>query len=309
MKHKPEPAASGYFHNRRLFLQSITTLAAGQLLLPLTGNAASFFTRMKPVTVGDIMDQMIAAVPGPRLTETVDTLKSGSRDKEVKGIVVTMFATVDVIRKTIAAGANFIIAHEPTFYNHPDETNWLKDDAVYQYKAKLLKDNDITVWRFHDYIHTIEPDPVTVAVNAQLGWTPYADKSLPNSLQIPTIPLKDLIQHLKSKLGIEKVRYIGDPAQLCSRILIMPGAAGKEKHIAGISKLHPDVLICGEISEWETAEYVRDARAEGDPIALIVLGHIASEDPGSTWVLNWLKAHYPQIPAKHIHPGNSLSFL
>jgi putative NIF3 family GTP cyclohydrolase 1 type 2 len=55
-------------------------------------------------------------VPGAPFEQTVDTLKSGNRDIIVTGVVATMFATIEVIRKAIAMKANFIIAHEPTFY-------------------------------------------------------------------------------------------------------------------------------------------------------------------------------------------------
>ena len=69
----------------------------------------------------------------------------------------------------------------------------------------------------------------------------------------------------------------------------MPGASGGKSQITAISKNKPDVLICGEVQEWETAEYVRDAEAKGDALSLIVLGHIASEEPGSEWMKNWLQ--------------------
>ena len=35
---------------------------------------------------------------------------------EVKGVVSTFMATVDVIRQAIDLGANFIITHEPTWF-------------------------------------------------------------------------------------------------------------------------------------------------------------------------------------------------
>ena len=34
--------------------------------------------------------------------------------------------------------------------------------------------------------------------------------------------------------------------------------------IQAIERVKPDVLICVEIQEWETAEYVRDALAKGE---------------------------------------------
>lgn len=98
-------------------------------------------------TVGEIMDLFINEVDGAPFSQTVDTLKSGSREMEVTGVITTMFATIPVIEYAISTGANFIIAHEPTFYNHLDETDWLKDDETFQYKSNLLKDNGIAIWR------------------------------------------------------------------------------------------------------------------------------------------------------------------
>jgi hypothetical protein len=39
--------------------------------------------------------------------------------------------------------------------------------------------------------------------------------------------------------------------QDCSKLLFMLGASGASSHILGITQLKPDVLICGEISEWD----------------------------------------------------------
>ena len=50
---------------------------------------------------------------------------------EVKGVVSTFMATVDVIRQAIDLGANFIITHEPTWFSGADDTEWLSDDPVY----------------------------------------------------------------------------------------------------------------------------------------------------------------------------------
>ena len=84
-----------------------------------------------------------------------------------------MFPTVSVIQRAIAFGANFIIAHEPTFYNHTDDVSWLQNDPVYRYKADLLKKHNIAIWRNHDYIHALQPDGVVTGVVAQLGWQQY----------------------------------------------------------------------------------------------------------------------------------------
>ena len=297
--------------SRRKFIYSITTAVGTGMVLssPLISKAAGFIKRNDQYTVKQVIDLFMKQVPGAPFPNTVDTLKSGSPDTVISGIVTSMFATIEVIRKTIDLGANFIIVHEPTFYNHTDATEWLKDDDVYQYKIDLLNKHNIAVWRNHDTIHTLKPDGVTKGVLAQLEWQQYAGKDIPNILTFPQTTLKDLIAHAKDKLHIEKVRFVGDPDQQCTKVLFIPGAAGGTRQIGAIIKVKPDVLICGEISEWETAEYVRDARAKGGNISLVVLGHIASEEPGSEFMLQWLKENVPSIKVTHIYCGNSLSFM
>ena len=294
---------------RRKFISTATKAAGAALLLnsPLLTFAEKSSTNSNTITVGEIMDAFINEVPGAPFSTTVDTLKAGNRDIKVTGIVTTMFATLEVIQKTIAAGANFIIAHEPTFYNHADETDWLANDEVYRFKAELLKQHGIAVWRNHDYIHRHIPDGVMTAVLARLGWTNYYTTN--NVVVIPAISLKELIQQAKQKLGIDQLRYIGKPEQTCKKVLLMPGAAGGRRQIEAISKQQPDVLVCGEIQEWETAEYVRDAQAKGQQLSLIVLGHIASEEPGSEYMAEWLRKKIPAIPVTHIPAKNSLMFL
>ncbi|WP_184545798.1 Nif3-like dinuclear metal center hexameric protein [Mucilaginibacter sp. FT3.2] len=298
-------------HSRRKFIFNLSKVAAVTALLttPFGGRAASFFEVQDDVTVGQIIDKFISQIPGAPFPKTVDTLKAGSLDIKVTGIVTTMFATIEVIKQAIALNANFIIAHEPTFYNHADETDWLAGDDVYQYKTKLLNEHNIAVWRNHDYIHSLKPDGVGMGVLTQLNWAAYYKPQLGNVLMLPTTSLGALIEYLKTKLSINKVRYIGNPTQSCQKVVFIPGAAGGRMQITQASKIKPDVLIVGEIQEWETAEYVRDAQAKGDNLALIVLGHIASEEPGSEFMAGWLKQHFAAVKSVHIPAKNSLAFM
>ncbi|ACU63493.1 Nif3-like dinuclear metal center hexameric protein [Chitinophaga pinensis] len=296
--------------NRRTFLTQITAAGSAIVLAsPLTAMVAGFIPVQEKITVGQIMDAFIKEVPGGPFSNTVDTLKSGNRDVVVTGIVTTMFPTVEVIKKAIALKANFIIAHEPAFYNHADETDWLQKDDVYRYKAELLQQHNIVVWRNHDYVHSIRPDGVRKGLSEQLGWEQFEEGNHLIYHLAPAMTLKALIADLKKKLNIEAVRYIGDPAQSCKRVLLMPGAAGGRRQIQNMIDTQPDVLVCGEIAEWETAEYVRDARAAGKKLSLVVLGHVVSEEPGSEFMAKWLAAKFPAVKATHIPSGSSLRFL
>jgi putative NIF3 family GTP cyclohydrolase 1 type 2 len=143
----------------------------------------------------------------------------------------------------------------------------------------------------------------------QLGWQTYQDKTAPRRITLPTTTLEALILHLKKGLGISTVRYIGNLSQSCQKVLLMPGAYGGRNHIEAIGKEQPDVAIVGELQEWETAEYVRDARAKGQKLSLVVLGHTDSEEPGAAFMASWLQKHVPDVKVTHIPSGNPLQFL
>jgi len=236
-------------------------------------------------------------------------IKTGDGHQKVSGIVTTMFATDAVIKKTIAAGANFIIAHEPTFYSHTDETALLQNDEVYQYKKKLLDEHGIAVWRFHDYWHAAKPDGILMGVLIALGWEKYYNTDHPTLINYPATSVKDIVALVKTKLGIDTVRVIGNANQMCSRIALLPGAWGGKMQITTLQQQRPDLIIVGELSEWETAEYIRDAEYMGLNTSLIVLGHGVSEEPGMQYLVQWLQPKIPGVKITHIPSGNPFSFM
>ncbi len=287
---------------RRAFIAASLKAAGASALLSIpapgmAGHAA------KSYTVQDIIDLILKEIPGAPFKQTVDTIKSGSAGQQVSGIVTTMFATVKLIEEAAKLNANFIIAHEPTFYNHLDDTHWVASNEVLKQKQALLQQHNIAVWRFHDYWHSYRPDGIYYGVLKAAGWVPYYQPGK-KILQLPAASLGDIITHLKTSLGIEHLRVIGDPAQTCERIALMPGAAGGQSQITMVETEKPDLLIVGEVHEWETAEYIRDARQLGSKTALIVLGHSVSEEPGMSWLAEWLQPKLPELKITHIASEN-----
>mgnify|MGYP003307482749 CR=1 FL=1 len=51
------------------------------------------------------------------MPNTCDTVKIGNPDEPIKGIVVTMWATPNVIKRAGELRANLIITHGPTLYS------------------------------------------------------------------------------------------------------------------------------------------------------------------------------------------------
>lgn len=298
----PNGNNGGNIWKRREFVATLMTGAAGSAmtLMPAAGIAEKITQPKLAQTVQQIIDLILTSIPDAPLEKTVDTIKSGEPDQQVTGIVTTMFATDEVIEKAARIGANFIIAHEPTFYNHTDDTAWLENDEVYRYKRDLLKKHNMAVWRFHDYIHAHKPDGVMMGVLTKMGWDKYYNKEKPYLVTLPAASFGSVIELAKTKLEIPHVKIIGDKLQTCSRVVLFPGAAGGTRQIEALRKEKPDIFICGELNEWETSEYVRDLRFAGSKTCLIVLGHIASEEPGLEWLVKWLQPQIPAIKVTHI---------
>ena len=254
------------------------------------------------------MDIVCREIPGAPFRQTVDTLKSGSPTNPVTGIVTTMFPTVEVIEESAKTGANMIIAHEPTFYNHTDDPDWVHQNTVVDRKKQILESHNITVWRFHDYWHSYKPDGIRQGVLKATGWLPYAPEGKA-VLQLPPTRLAEIASHLKESLGIRHLRMIGEPDQVCRKVVLLPGSAGGQVQVSFCEKEKPDLLIVGELQEWETAEYIRDARLTGTDISLLVLGHALSEEAGMAWLRDWLEPRFPELKIRHIASGDPFSWI
>jgi len=252
-----------------------------------------------PITVRQVLDALIA--PVGTLDDTVDTLKSGRADDEARGVAVVFTATYDVIRRAVDSGANLIIAHEPTYYNHLDETGWLSGDPVYERKRALIEASGVSIFRLHDYVHEYKPDGIVDGMLEALGWEAYGDPDEPALLTLPPgtdQTVRSIAEEAKRKLGIESVQVAGDPELPVKRFGLAVGAPGGKAQMAFLRERDIDLLIVGETNEWETNEYVRDAADMGMSKALIVLGHQKSEEAGMRTVVKLLQDAFPTLPVE-----------
>ncbi|MBA4851269.1 Nif3-like dinuclear metal center hexameric protein [Emticicia sp. BO119] len=253
------------------------------------------------LTVQQIIDTILKNYAGEPIKNTNDTIKAGSADMVVTGIVTTMFPTVEVIRKAHDIGANFLIVHEPTYYNGSDNKTLVANNTQVQLKEELLQKLNMTIWRFHDYAHAMRPDFVSYGVVRSVGWTPYYENS--PILNIPETSLKSLIQLFKKGLKINHIRYIGNTDKPCKKVALLPGAWGGSRQMSTLVNQKPDVIIVGEAVEWETVEFIRDCQSLGHESALIILGHSVSEEPGMVYFAEWLGKKIPDLKVTHI-PSN-----
>jgi len=230
----------------------------------------------------------------------VDVIKEGDPETQVTGIITCMFATMDVLKQAVAKNCNFLIVHEPLYYNHLDETKMLENDPVFLEKKHFINDHKLVIWRFHDYIHTMKPDGIEMGMVAKLGWKDYEVNGSTEKFVLPQMTLKDLLKNLKQVFPKNSFYVVGNPEMKLSNIRLAVGAPGSASHIRLLEDKNVDVVVAGEAQQWETYEYMRDAVDQGRNKAIVFLGHINSEEAGMDYCCTWLKSFMPDIPVYFI---------
>ena len=284
--------------NRR----SIVVMRSRIALLSLAASSCLQAQPTEGLTARQIIERIQEHVGVTWNNNTVDTFKAGDPDTPITGVATTMMATYDVLVRSAAAGKNLIITHEPTFYSHLDRTEALEkaNDAVWAEKERFIKEHHLVVWRFHDHWHLRRPDGIMTGVVRALEWQKFQSASNPSLFVVPEITVEQLAEQMKQRLGIHVLRIVADPNMKVTKVGLLPGAAGTERHRQMLERDDVEVLAIGEVPEWETIEYVADAVAEGKHKALILLGHIPSEQPGMDYCAEWLKTFINEVPVEFV---------
>jgi putative NIF3 family GTP cyclohydrolase 1 type 2 len=268
----------------------------------LAQQATSPPSAQKP-TASEVIEQIKAHVGVPWQEQTVDTFKAGDPQTRVTGIAVTMMATFDVLQRAAANRQNLIVTHEPTFYDHLDDPKQLpqgEQDAVLAAKRAFIEEHHLVVWRFHDHWHRRQPDGIEAGNVRALGWEKYQDPANQYLFRIPETTVEKLAEELRMKLHAAVPRIAGDRNMKVTRVAFSPGSAGSRRETGALEMPDLQVLIAGETHEWETVEYVTDAYTEGRAKALILLGHVPSEQAGMEECARWLRTFLTGVPVEFV---------
>ncbi len=277
--------------NISLFLASHFVLLLAFGMIPSPANA-------QDLTAREVIARIQQKVGLDWQEGTVDTFKSGNPDAIVTGIAVTMMATYDVLERAVADGHNLIITHEPTFYGHYDQTGELTEhnDPIYAAKAALIDEHGLIIWRFHDYWHERDPDGIRVGMIKKLGWDAFPEILEGTIYKSPPTSIEKLARDIKERFDIGTMRVVGDPQLVVTNLAFAPGFPGFEPQRRLLARDDVEVLVMGEAHEWETILYGADAVAAGMNKALIIMGHIPSEQAGMEECAKWLRTFIPEMP-------------
>ena len=158
----------------------------------------------------------------------------------------------------------------------------------------------MVVFHFHDHWHGPRPDGINTGMIRELGWEKNVDPQNPRMFTFPGTPLARFAKEMEAKLKIRTMRVVGDPRLSVKRVIASWGYVSQMPGIPLLAQPDVDVLVVGETREWELVEYAQDMIASGRKKALIVLGHVVSEQAGMKYCAEWLKGFIKEVPVEFI---------
>jgi putative NIF3 family GTP cyclohydrolase 1 type 2 len=282
--------------------REFVALAGGGSLMAPAVFAQKAAVNAAPITGSAVVDRIRGNVGVEWKTNTVDTFKAGDPATVVKGIVTTSMATMDVLRKSVAAGANMVITCEPTFFAKADNPN-APADPVLAAKRDFIQKNGLVVWRFSDHWRLRTPDPLAQGLSDEMGWTKYQAAGDPTHFTLPVVTLDALAADLKKKLGVRGgIRVVGDPQTEIRKVGLLTGTTPLAASLRTMPAV--DAIVAGEVREWESVEYAQDTVTAGIRKGMILLGRVVSEEPGMKLCASWLRTFIGEVPVTGIATGD-----
>lgn len=253
----------------------------------------------------EIMTDIIGAdFIAARGDSTVDCLKIGDKDAEISKIATCLTVTPDLIREMKEWGAELVITHEPTFYNHEDVFN---PTRLSLQKKAALEEAGFTVYRYHDSMHDREKDEVNLSMIERMGWKGEFDGDLHINLK-EGVTAREIAKAASEKLGIVHPRIVGNPDFKATCLKLATGARGGWCYKEFLESETDQIAVSGELCEWEDCEPVRDAAQFGWEKAIVILGHAGSEKFAMETLAENIDGKYDGAAARYFDCGEIYTY-
>jgi putative NIF3 family GTP cyclohydrolase 1 type 2 len=269
----------------------------------------------QPLTADAVVRRIQAELGGDWPATSPDGFKAGDPSTAVKGIATTAMATLDVLKKAVKANANLIITYEPTFYGRADgrapavsaagrgPIGFGADDPVVKAKREFIDKNGVVVFRLRDHWQARKEKDMVTAFAGALGWSSRRVKSDDALYEIPAATAEEAVDLIRRRLNLRGgLRAVGDRKATVRRVLLHPGAMTPAVIWQRYSEV--DLVVAGEVREWENTFYAADIFTAGEKRALVTVGRVVSEDPGMRACAELLNTIVKEVPSRWIGAGD-----
>ena len=275
-------------------------------------------SEMDSELTGRTADLIVCAALGdPMSTARYEGLCAGNANSQVLGVAVCYAPTLDLLRRAAAEKKNLIVAREHPYFLHGGlyysyGTDGLeaamRDDPVVRAKREIINAHQLMVYRYASAWDQFQPKAQSLALAQALGLRPRpsapTDRSRGVVCDVQRSTLTVLAQTAADRLKAFSPRTVGDPASSVSRVAVL---AGETDPTPALARLLADPRIDGVIAgaggtvdEVDGAiAYFQDLRASGRKIAMLAIGHLASEAPGCAEMAKWLHGVFPALSVEY----------
>lgn len=230
------------------------------------------------IKIKDFINVIEKAAPN-NLKESYDNvgLMIGDRNEEIKGILVALDVTLEVIEEAKEKDVNLILTHHPILYLKPSTITM--DTLQGEKIIRLIREN-INVYASHTNLDVVEGGLTDNALEL-LGF-PKGEIMDTNPVNPSAgvgrivelgeeLTLKEVCRLVRSKLSIPYMRVAGDPYKKVKTIAVLNGSG--EDLMEKAYNMGADLFITGDT----TYHYVSNYKEMG--MAVVDIGHFSFEWP------------------------------
>ena len=199
-------------------------------------------------------------------------LQVGQLDQKLKGTLVCLDVTLDILDQALEEGCNLIISHHPMIFSGVKSIGG--PDALSEKIIKAIK-NDLVIYASHtscdladgginDYFFKkMQMDKISYIseLSPGLGYGAYGE--------IEAVATKNLVKKIASTMDIDGLILYGDPEKIISKLGFIGGSGAS--FIGDSLNLGLDLYITGDIKHHDAL----DAMEAG--LSILDLGHHNSE--------------------------------
>jgi dinuclear metal center YbgI/SA1388 family protein len=249
------------------------------------------FDASSPLSLVDVLEflRQLAPLEAAEAWDNVGHLW-GDAQGPVSRVMTCLTLSPDVADEAIENRAELIVVHHPILFRPVQR---LTHETPTGAMLLALARNDVAVYSAHTAY-----DNAAEGINRQLadrlGLESMAPLRVVEAAEIGRLgrlpqprKLKDLIADVKRQLGVTEIQYVGSPELRVERMAI--GCGSGAEFLDDALRQNCQVLLTGEARFHACLE----ARERG--LALILLGHFASEQPAMRILADQIRRQFPTL--------------
>ncbi|MCY2930899.1 MAG: Nif3-like dinuclear metal center hexameric protein [Planctomycetota bacterium] len=254
----------------------------------------------------DLLEHFVSRSTWVKRENTVDRVIIGDGEKAFDKCLVTWMPSFAAVRTAVERGYGLLVAHEPTFYDHCNDTpgSYGERFDVVARKVDYINRHGLTIVRLHDS-WDLWPEigvPWAWADFLGLGTKPAAVNECRSQLRFDVAPrtLEELARDVAARcaaINEPMVQVTGDLSQTVSKVGVGTGCGCD---LATFWGLGCDCsIVCDDATRyWDQIQIAQDYARP-----VIRVSHGTSEEPGMMTLTKYINDTFPGLRAQRLPHG------